>query len=42
VRTVQSSQSGVITAANPYFRPIGAELAQSVAFSYAGVFGRAT
>ncbi|MDB5477100.1 MAG: hypothetical protein JWP49_2611 [Phenylobacterium sp.] len=39
VRTAQSSQSGVITAANPYFRPIGAEQAQTVAFSYAGVFG---
>ena len=39
VRTVQSSQSGVITATNPYFRPIGTETAQSVAFSYAGVFG---
>ncbi|MDB5426819.1 MAG: hypothetical protein JWR43_794 [Phenylobacterium sp.] len=39
VRTVQSSQSGVITAANPYFRPIGTETSQSVAFSYAGVFG---
>jgi iron complex outermembrane receptor protein len=39
VRTAQSSQSGAITAANPYFRPIGAEVAQSVAFSYAGVFG---
>jgi iron complex outermembrane receptor protein len=39
VRTVQSSQSGAITAANPYFRPIGAETSQTVAFSYAGVFG---
>ena len=39
VRTARSSQSGSITAANPYFRPIGAETSQSVAFSYAGVFG---
>jgi iron complex outermembrane receptor protein len=39
VRTAQSSQSGSITAANPYFRPIGTETSQSVAFSYAGVFG---
>ncbi|MDB5443167.1 MAG: hypothetical protein JWP73_1543, partial [Phenylobacterium sp.] len=39
VRTAQSSQSGVITTANPYFQPIGAERAQTVAFSYAGVFG---
>jgi iron complex outermembrane receptor protein len=39
VRTAQSSQSGSITAANPYFRPIGTETSQTVAFSYAGVFG---
>ncbi|HEV7384095.1 MAG TPA: TonB-dependent receptor, partial [Phenylobacterium sp.] len=39
VRTAQSSQSGAITAANPYFRPIGAEASQTVAFSYASVFG---
>ena len=39
VRTAQSSQSGSITAANPYFRPIGAEASQTVAFSYASVFG---
>lgn len=39
VRTARSSQTGSITAANPYFQPIGAEAAQTVAFSYAGVFG---
>jgi iron complex outermembrane receptor protein len=39
VRTAQSSQSGAITPANPYFRPIGAETSQTVAFSYASVFG---
>lgn len=33
------SGSGTITAANPYFRPIGAETSQTVAFDYASVTG---
>ena len=39
IRTAQSSQTGTITAANPYFQRIGAENAHNVAFSYADVFG---
>ncbi|WP_312846631.1 TonB-dependent receptor domain-containing protein [Sphingopyxis sp. PET50] len=39
VRTAQSSTSGTITAANPYFDPIGAETSHNVAFSFADVFG---
>lgn len=39
VKTVQSTTTGTITAANPYFLPIGAETSHSVAFSWAGVFG---
>lgn len=38
-RSAQSSASGTITAANPFFRPIGAELAHTVAFSFGDVFG---
>ncbi|WP_319937500.1 TonB-dependent receptor plug domain-containing protein [Sphingomonas cannabina] len=38
-RTAQGSASGTITAANPYFSPIGAELAHSVAFAFDDVFG---
>jgi iron complex outermembrane receptor protein len=33
--------SGTITAANPYFRPIGAETSQTVAFNYSAVAGDA-
>jgi iron complex outermembrane receptor protein len=40
-RTAQSSQSGAITIANPYFRPIGAELGHGVAFAFDDVFGPA-
>ncbi|MEI4509374.1 TonB-dependent receptor [Sphingopyxis sp. CCNWLW253] len=39
VKTAQSSTSGTITAANPYFRPIGTETSHNVAFSFADVFG---
>jgi iron complex outermembrane receptor protein len=39
VHTAQSTTSGTITAANPYFAPIGAEASHNVAFSYASVFG---
>ena len=39
ILTAQSAQSGTITAANPYFSPIGAEAAQTVGFSFASVFG---
>ena len=35
----QGSSTGTITAANPYFRTIGGELFQSVAFSFDNVFG---
>jgi len=38
-RTAQGTQSGTITAANPFFSPIGAELSQSVAFAFDSVFG---
>jgi iron complex outermembrane receptor protein len=31
--------SGTITSANPYFRPIGAETSQTVAFNYSAVTG---
>jgi iron complex outermembrane receptor protein len=37
--SAQTSLSGAITAANPYFRPIGAELAQNVAFSLDDALG---
>lgn len=39
IRTAQSSTSATITAANPYFQPIGAETSHNVAFSFADVFG---
>lgn len=38
-RSAQSSMSGTITAANPFFSPIGAELAHTVAVSFDDVFG---
>lgn len=37
--SAQGSTSGVITAANPYFRTIAGEPAQSVAFAFDQVFG---
>ncbi len=38
-RTAQSSQSETITAANPYFVPVGAALSQTVAIAFDPVFG---
>ncbi len=39
ILTAQSSLSGSVTATNPYFQPIGTEVAQTVAISFADVFG---
>jgi iron complex outermembrane receptor protein len=39
VRTAQSTTNGTITSTNPYFVPIGAETSQTIAFSWADVFG---
>jgi iron complex outermembrane receptor protein len=38
-RTAQLVTTGTITSANPFFRPVGTETAQSVAFGYDTVFG---
>jgi iron complex outermembrane receptor protein len=38
-RSAQSSQSETITVLNPYFTPVGAELAQTVAIAFDPVFG---
>jgi len=37
--SAQTSLTGTITAANPYYRPIGAELSQNVAYSLADALG---
>ena len=37
--SAQVGSTGTVTALNPYFRTIAGELAQSVAFSFDGVFG---
>lgn len=41
-RGAQPGQSGTITAANPFFAPIGAEASQTVSFAFDSVFGPST
>ena len=41
-RGAQPGQSGTITAANPFFAPVGAETSQTVAFAFDPVFGPST